>query len=465
MNLRAAAATVMSQVMTGVSLADALPKQMKHFSDSRDQAFLQALCYGVCRWYYRLAAILKLLLDKPLKAKDDDIYCLLLVGLYQLSDMRVQPYAAVAETVAATKAFKKMWAKNLVNAVLRNYQRRELELKETVEKTMTATFSHPDWMVSLLQKDWPDDWQAILSANNQHPPFSLRVNEQKITRAAYCEKLLAASGLEHGRGGPMCPPSGVNLKSGRTHGSAPTVQRQEQGVHIISETPSGILLTQPCDVESLPGFLQGEVSVQDGAAQLAAELLAPLPHQRVLDACAAPGGKTTHILEKQPHLAKLIALDSDATRLISVKENLDRLGLMADLICADAGDISQWWDGVPFDRILLDAPCSATGVIRRHPDIKLLRQAEDVFQLAKEQARLLSALWPTLKPNGLLVYATCSVYAEENVRVLSAFLAANRDANEEKIKAQWGKECLIGRQILPGMHDMDGFYFAVLRKH
>ena len=430
MNLRAAAARVVQQVMSGMSLADALPKQTSTFSDARDQAFLQAVCYGVCRWYFHLDAILKLLIDKPLKAKDQDIYCLLLVGLYQLNAMRVPPHAAVAETVAATKIFKKIWAKNLVNAVLRQYQRSTQALNEKAQKTQSALYSHPDWMIDRVQQDWPSEWQAILSANNVHPPFSLRVNQRKITRENYHKKLIAA----------------------------------EDEVKIISETRAGLMLIEPKNVELLPGFFQGEVSVQDGAAQLAAELSAPLPNERILDACAAPGGKTTHILEEQPKLAKLIALDSDATRLLAVQENLTRLDLTADLICADAGDLAQWWDGVLFDRILLDAPCSASGVIRRHPDIKLLRKAEDILPLAKQQARLLSALWSTLKPNGWLVYVTCSVYAEENVQVLSGFLAANPDAREEKIQAEWGKECVIGRQILPGMHDMDGFYFACLRK-
>ncbi|HSW68625.1 MAG TPA: 16S rRNA (cytosine(967)-C(5))-methyltransferase, partial [Gammaproteobacteria bacterium] len=265
---------------------------------------------------------------------------------------------------------------------------------------------------------------------NQHPPFSLRVNQKKITREKYMEKLAA----------------------------------QQMEVHLIPETLFGITLSVPCNVDQLPQFSEGHVSVQDGAAQLATELLSVLPNQRVLDAAAAPGGKTTHILESQPLLEKLIAVDRDPIRLDSVKENLDRLQLKTDLICADAGNASEWWDGILFDRILLDAPCSASGVIRRHPDIKLLRKAEDIVQLSKEQSRLLSALWPLLKPNGLLVYATCSVYAEENARVLTAFIAANPDAKEEKINAAWGKACSIGRQILPGMHGMDGFYFACLRK-
>lgn len=430
MNLRAVCATTLCEVMDGASLSDALPHYVAKINDPRDKAFIQAVCYGVCRWYFRLDFILQGLLEKPFKVKDQDVYCLLLVGLYQLIEMRVPPHAAVAETVDATRVLKKIWAKGLVNAVLRNYQRSVLEINQAIEKNLNAAYSHPTWMIDTVKKDWPHDWKDILLANNQHPPFSLRVNQKKITREKYLEKLTA----------------------------------EERDAQFISETKSGLTLRDACDVNLLPGFQQGEVSVQDGAAQLAAELLSVLPHHRVLDACAAPGGKTTHILELQPLLEKIIALDHDAARLSSVEENLERLQLKADLVCADAGNVSEWWDGVLFDRILLDAPCSASGVIRRHPDIKLLREAGDIHPFSKEQARLLTALWPTLKDDGLLVYATCSVYTEENSRVLSAFIAANPDAMEEKIDASWGKECPIGRQILPGMHGMDGFYFACLRK-
>lgn len=430
MNLRATAATVLCDVMNGASLSDSLPKHLGKVKDKRDQAFLQAVCYGVCRWYFRLDAILTMLLEKPLKEKDQDIYCLLLVGLYQLIEMRVPAHASLAETVDATKCLKKIWAKGLVNAVLRNYQRRHPEINLQIQKNLTAVYAHPLWMIEAIKKDWPENWEDILMASNQHPLFSLRVNQKKITREKYLAKLSA----QHIEAIP------------------------------ILETVSGITLLEARDVNTLPSFSQGEVSVQDGAAQLATELLSLLPKQRVLDACAAPGGKTTHILECEPLLEKVIAIDHDPLRLNAVKENLQRLQLTAELICADAGNIDEWWDGVLFDRILLDAPCSASGVIRRHPDIKLLREACDIHSLKKRQARLLTALWSVLKPNGLLVYVTCSVYAEENAHVLSDFIAANADVKEEKIAATWGKGCVIGRQILPGMHGMDGFYFACLRK-
>jgi 16S rRNA (cytosine967-C5)-methyltransferase len=430
MNLRAAAATVICDVLDGASLFDALPNMSAHFSDERDQAFLQAICYGVCRWYFRLDAVVNMLLDKPLKAKDQDIYSLILVGLYQLIDMRVPAHASVAETVAATKDFKKIWAKGLVNAVLRNYQRRAPEINEKIQQNNSAVYSHPDWIIAMMEHDWPEDWKNILIANNQHPPFALRVNAKYHDREEYLQ-MLAENELE------SC---------------------------IIPETRSGILLKEAVDVQQLPGFSAGYVSVQDGAAQLAAELLRVAPHDRVLDACAAPGGKAMHILELTPELAELIALDNDEVRIQSIQENLQRLNLSARVICADANQVDHWWDGKLFDRILLDAPCSASGVIRRHPDIKLLRKADDIPKLAKEQLRLLTALWPLLKPGGLLVYATCSVFSLENTRVLESFIAATPDVQEEKIKASWGKECAIGRQILPGMQGMDGFYFACLRK-
>jgi len=426
MNLRAAAAKIICDVMDGVSLADALPARSVQFNDSRDQAFLQAVSYGVCRGYFRLDAILKRLLDKPLKTKDQDIYCLMLVGLYQLTDMRVPAHASVAETVAATSVLKKIWAKGLVNAVLRRFQRSAQEINAEIQQHESAIYSHPVWMIDMIRQDWPADWKDILVANNQHPPFSLRVNQKNNSRETYLKKLTDA--------------------------------------YLIPETQAGIVLKDATDVRQLPGFAAGDVSVQDGAAQLAAELLGVAEQERVLDACAAPGGKTTHILELMPRLEKLVALDHDETRLLLVKENLQRLKLTADIICADAGNVEQWWDGKLFDRILLDAPCSASGVIRRHPDIKMLRQVDDMVRLAKEQLLLLTALWPLLKPGGLMVYATCSVFSLENTRVLESFIAATPDVKEEKINASWGRECAIGRQILPGMHNMDGFYFACLKK-
>jgi 16S rRNA (cytosine967-C5)-methyltransferase len=431
MNIRAAAAHVISEVVTqGRSLSDCLPETFTHFPEQRDQALLQAMCYGVCRRYFYLEGLLDLLLENPMKSKDHDIYALMLVGLYQLTDMRIPDYAAVAETVAAVIEFDKVWAKGLVNAVLRNYQRHIDELQIELEKNVEATYSHPDWFIGKVKKAWPAEWEAVMDANNQHPPFALRVNQRHGTRDSYLEKLAA----------------------------------ENITVSIIAETQSGIVLDEAMDVNRLPEFDQGAVSVQDGAAQIAAELLNLSSGLRVLDACAAPGGKTAHIAELQPDLADLIAVDNDATRLESVVENLERLQLNATCVHADAAATATWWDGKLFDRILLDAPCSASGVIRRHPDIKLLRRPEDIQHLAEEQMRLLTALWALLQVDGLILYVTCSIFPQENSQVLKQFLADNPDAIEEKIESGWGLSCEIGKQILPGMHGMDGFYYARLRK-
>jgi len=391
------------------SLTDSLSK------NPTDRAFIQALCFGVCRTYFKLDAVAQQLLQKPLKQKDQDVYLLILMGLYQMMEMHLPDYAAISETVAVAESLKKPWAKGLINAVLRNYQRNPIHTQHN---------AHPLWMTQKIEQDWPEQASAILNANNEHPPLVLRVNQKKISREAYLHKVAAFP---------------------------------------ILETEAGICLKTPVDVKEIPGFFEGEVSVQDGAAQLAAPLLQVQSGQRVLDACAAPGGKTAHILEITDDI-ELIALDHDSDRLDRVRENLERLGLSASYLCADAGDTTHWWDGNPFDRILLDAPCSATGVIRRHPDIKLLRRASDVAKLAKEQSRLLESLWPLLKVNGLLVYATCSLWPDENMNVVRAFISSHSDAIEQKIEAHWGLSCSVGRQILPGMHGMDGFYYACLRK-
>lgn len=429
MNSRALAAKIIQHVLSGSSLSEQLAEQLP-LINPRDQAFVQAICYGTCRWYGWLDAVLNLLMPKPLKTKDRDIYCLLLIGLYQLHSMRTPEHAAVSETVKAVTSFKKPWAKRVVNAVLREFLRSKTTLEAQLIKNPTASFSHPDWLIQALQTDWPDDWQMVLTANNQHPPLVLRVNAQKNTRDQYLA-ILAENGI----------PAVAN------------------GI-----SPVGIDLTTPVDVTKLPLFNKGFVSVQDAAAQLAAELLALAPGQRVLDACAAPGGKTAHLLEQQPRLAEVIAIDNKAERLTSVKATLQRLQLNANCLTADAGEPNAWWDGKPFDRILLDAPCSASGVIRRHPDIKLLRRATDISKLAQEQLRLLTALWPLLQPDGILLYVTCSVFAEENTNVVAKFLQSQEDVIEEKILVTWGKQCAFGRQILPGMHGTDGFYFAKLRK-
>ncbi|MFC1750493.1 16S rRNA (cytosine(967)-C(5))-methyltransferase RsmB [Pseudomonadota bacterium] len=430
MDVRTAAAKALDDVIRhGRSLSSVLP-QWQARVQPKDQALLQELCYGVCRWHPRLDALVGKLLQKKLKPKDTDVRCLMLLGLYQLIYMRVPDHAAVSATVAVTGKLKKPWAKGLVNAVLRNAQRQQESLMQEVDANPVGQWAHPEWLVSRLQGAYPDQWQQILDANNQHPPMCLRVNHDKTTRSDYLRKLTDA---------------GVDA----------------------TETPcseDGLMLAKAIDVESLPSFKDGHVSVQDSAAQLAAELLAAEEGDYVLDACAAPGGKTAHVLERQPGLAGMVALDIDAGRLERVKENFKRLQLKADIVVGDAAAPDSWWSGKQFDRIMLDAPCSASGVIRRHPDIKLLRRDTDIEQLSELQNLILKALWPLLKPGGMLLYVTCSVLPQENVKQLQRFCAEQGGATESPIRTEWGVKQAIGRQILPGQNGMDGFYYARLIK-
>jgi 16S rRNA (cytosine967-C5)-methyltransferase len=391
-----------------------------------DKAFVQALCYGVCRQYYRLDSILSHLVNKPIK--DIEVKALVLVGLFQLGHMRVKSYAAVSETVLAVR--NKPWAKSLVNAVLRNYLRNKADLDAKVDNIQSAALSHPDWLAKQLSLDWPDQAVDCMVANNQPPPMALRVNSAKISRESYLQRLAD---------------KGINADG-------------------VSFCPSAIILESPVPVDQLPGFNEGLVSVQDTAAQLAAELLEAQAEHRVLDICAAPGGKAAHILENHSQIKELIAVDIDESRMRRVTENFQRLGLQAKLIVGDASNPEAWWDGKPFDRILLDAPCSASGVIRRHPDIKLLRRPEDIPALQQLQKKILLAVWPLLAPGGVMLYATCSVFKQENEQQIQAFLAEHADSVEIPIDSTWGFARSHGRQILTGESAMDGFYYARLRK-
>lgn len=426
---RAIAARTVAAVLAGRSLSDPETTRRLESLPDRDRPLAQELAYGTVRWQPKLQRMAEGLLDKPLKAKEREVEALILVGLYQLLYLDVPAHAAVAETVAAVRPLRKEWARGLVNALLRRFLREQEAIVESLAGDEVAASAHPRWLLGRLKADWPEAWPAIVAANNARPPMTLRVNRRQGSRDAYLEAL-AAAGIE----------------------GTPT-----------RHAPDGIQLAQPVGVERLPGFWAGRVSVQDEAAQLAALLLEPQPGERLLDACAAPGGKTGHLLEAAPE-AELLALDRDPGRLGRVDENLRRLGLSASLKAGDAGAPESWWDGKPFDRILLDAPCSGTGVIRRHPDIKLLRRTEDIEALSGEQHRLLEALWPLLGPGGMLVYSTCSVLRDENDRQLSRFLEAHADAVEVPIPPGWGQAVAVGRQILPGNQGMDGFYYARLRK-
>jgi 16S rRNA (cytosine967-C5)-methyltransferase len=429
MNARAVAARALGQVLgEGRSLATALPPALGRLAP-RDRGLLQELCHGVCRWYPQLDALLGRLLARPLATTEPTVRALLLIGLYQLWHLRVPEHAAVAETVAATRQLRKSWAAGLTNAVLRTALRRRAELTTALDADPAARAAHPRWLLDRLRRDWPDHCPAIVAANNARPPLVLRVNRGRSDGERYRRTL---------------------AESGRIAEPVPGVA-------------SALVLAEPIDATALPGFAEGCVSVQDAAGQLAAPLLEVGPGQRVLDACAAPGGKTGHLLECEPSL-DLTALDRDADRLEQVGDNLRRLGLTARLIAGDARRPADWWDGAPYDRILVDAPCSATGVIRRHPDIKLLRRERDIAALAERQSAILAGLWPLLRPGGRLLYATCSVLRQENEQVIGAFLARHPDARERPIAADWGHPLPRGRQILPGETDMDGFYYAGLTK-
>ena len=426
---RALAARILARVEGGASLTAALDDSLPHTRDA-DRALVQELCYGTLRAWPRLEIITNALLRKPLGRKDRDLQALILLGLHQLTAMRIPAHAAVDETVGAVKALGKGWARGLVNAVLRNYQRRSQELLAQADASEPGHWAHPQWLIDALRAAWPGHWQQILTANNQRAPMTLRVNARRQSRDDYLQ-LLARAGI---------------------------------GAEATAFSDLGVRLHSPCDVAQLPGFPEGAVSVQDEAAQLAAPLLDPRPGERVLDVCAAPGGKTAHILEGGDDI-DLTALDIEPRRLQRVADNLQRLGLHATLHAGDARDPAAWWDGRPFHRILLDAPCSATGVIRRHPDIKLLRRPGDIETLLELQQEILCAIWPLLAPGGILLYATCSVLPRENEQQVDRFLVAHDDAQARPIAAQWGLAMQHGRQILPGQKGrMDGFYYACLHK-
>ncbi len=428
-SVRTAAAQILAQILKGQGSLSSLLPTYQHQVSEQDRPLLQELCFGTCRYHPQLSAYVDCLVDKPLRGKDTDIQALLLLGLYQLLHTRIPDHAALGETVEVTRYLKKPWATNLVNGVLRKFQRDKSKIDELLAHNLAFQSNHPAWLEGQLRKYWPKQLPDIIGANNSHPPFSLRVNIQKIGREDYL-RLLGDSGI-------------LAVKT--------------------SLSPYGVTLKTPCDPRKLPYFAEGWISVQDEAAQLSADLLQLAPNMRVLDACAAPGGKTGHMLEIEPTL-DVIALDADERRLVRVQENLSRLKLNANLLAGDGTRPQDWWDGEPFDRILLDAPCSATGIIRRHPDIKVLRTPEEIAKLSMLQGQLLDSLWPLLKPNGLLVYATCSVMPKENTQVIEAFLRRQTSAEHLEIAANWGIAQTCGRQLLPEIEGSDGFYYAILRQ-
>ncbi len=431
MQVRVAAVKVLLAVTRdGVSLNQCLPELLTQVVE-RDRPLLQDLCYGTLRWYPRLNTLLKVLLEKPFRSKDQDIHVLLACALYQIMETRIPDHAAVNEAVAVIKQLKKPWAKGLVNGVLRRFIRERDSLNEQLADKSVYLHAHPKWLYKRIEQAWPQQSTAIFAANNHPGPMTLRVNQQCQSRAEYLATLQA---------------TGIDARA-------------------TALSADGVQLLKATSVDAIPGFAEGQLSVQDEAAQLAAQLLELEPGQRVLDACCAPGGKTCHILEREPKLDELLALDIEESRLERVRENFERLNVRANLVAADAAATDEWWDGRMFDCILLDAPCSATGVIRRHPDIKLLRKPDDIARLVQLQAELLDALWPLLKSGGKLLYATCSILPEENDASIAGFIARQSDVEVITIAAEVGIQTSVGRQLLPTIDGHDGFYYALLSKN
>jgi 16S rRNA (cytosine967-C5)-methyltransferase len=423
-NLRAAATRAIQRVLHGRSLDDALTATAR-FDNPADGAMARALAYGVLRDLSLLQYLASRLMEKPLPP-DDEIHILILVGLQQLRTLKTPPHAAINETVEAVEALKRPTAHSLVNAVLRRYTREAAALEAALPSYPPTRYSHPAWLAKALQQAWPQ-WEAVMAANNQQGPLTLRVNRRRLSRDEYLKRLaemnIAAVAVEH--------------------------------------APDAVQLAEPRPVEKIPGFNSGQVSVQDASAQLAVDLLDLQPGQRVLDACAAPGGKTAHMLERAD--VQVLALDTDPQRLVRIDENLRRLKLQAQVTAGDAGEPARWWDRRAFDRILLDAPCSGTGVIRRHPDIKWLRRDSDIAALQQTQLKLLKAAWTMLKPGGRLVYATCSTLHDEGDEVMSRFRLLAEDFRLLKPDASWGEATEYGRRIAPG-GAYDGFYYAAMQK-
>ncbi len=431
--VRASAARIVANVLAaGRSLDDELAGDE---AEGSARGLKRSLCYGTLRWHFRLAAVLDALAARSPDRLAPPLRALVEVGLYQLVSGETAPHAAVAETVSAARLLGFDRAAGFVNAVLRRFQREQAEILHAVDRDIALRTSHPRWFVEALRRDRGSAAAAVLDANNAHPPLWLRVNRARATLEAAATEL-ATAGFD--------------------------VQR-----HPFA--PDALLVSPPTDVHSLPGFVDGRISVQDAAAQLAVELLAPEPGQRVLDACSAPGGKACHVLERTGGQVELTALDISGPRLDRVRANLARLGLAAEVREGDAARPSDWWDGRPYDRVLLDVPCSATGVIRRHPDIKVLRRQRDIPALARRQGVMLDALWATVRPGGVLLYTSCSVLAAENEQVVGAFLGrtagaldltATRTGDWPARPAGAGP----GYQVLPGEAGMDGFYYACLGK-
>lgn len=431
MNIRALAAQLLTPLFKNKGSLSTQLAALEKRCPEKDRALLRELCFGTMRFYPQLNELLKLLQNRPFNYKDVDIRALALLGLYQLIHTRIPGHAAINECVEACKVLKKPGAAKLINAVLRRFQREQEALIASLSDNPSYQFNHPDWMIAKLKNNWPEHWQQILSANNTQAPLTLRVNQKAGSRDEYLQQL--------------------------------DQQLGEDTATATAYSPVGIRLNSSGNVEKLPGYAVGAFSVQDEAAQLCADLLDLAPGQNVLDACAAPGGKLTHILEAQPKLARVDAVELEEKRARRIEDNLQRLRLKANLLIADAST-QDWWDGEAYDRILLDAPCSATGVIRRNPDIKYLRKGEDIHALGQIQLAILENCWAMLKPGGKLLYATCSIFPQENTRLIKRFAEQRSDVQHLDIDATWGIQCEYGRQLFPQPQGHDGFYYALLQK-
>jgi len=427
---RLTALKILASVLdSGSNLSDAEPENLP--DDARDRAFARHLAYGVLRWLTALEWLADRLLKKPLRQKDQDIYRLILIGLFQLWKGDGAAHASINESAECARQVGNPWAVPVINAVLRRFQR-EQDAWAGKLLEQDDQYAHPSWLLEAIRADWPQDWRQVVEENNRPGRLWVRLNRRFDAEETL--KVLLEKGF--------------------------TVERHTAVEDAIAISPAAA-------VSALPGFEQGRFSVQDPAAQLAPGLLKLEPGQRILDACAAPGGKSCHILEWEP-CVQLTSVDQSPSRLERIQENLNRLGygdnLAIRLVAANAAAPGEWWDEIPFDRILLDAPCSATGVIRRHPEIKWLRTPEQVEDAVKTQGILLEKLWPLLKPGGILLYATCSILSAENSKQIQQFVELHPDAELAEINATWGQKTGYGRQILPGELDMDGFFYASLLK-
>jgi 16S rRNA (cytosine967-C5)-methyltransferase len=428
--LASAARAVARIALGGRSAEDALAP----FESSSDRAAIRAITLGTVRWYLRLAPAIEPLLERPERLAPE-VRALLAVAAHQIEYSRNPAHSTVDAAVDGARILKQERAAGLVNAVLRRFAREKEPLLAKVDSDLASRVAHPRWLVDQLRAAWPEHFERVLEANNAHPPMVLRVDLNRVSVADYIAQLAAAGVIGHA----------------------------------IAWAPAAVRLEQPVPVSLLPGFNEGRVSVQDAGAQLAAPLLECHAGMRVLDACAAPGGKTSHLLELAPELSELIAVDIDARRLRRVQENLERLRRSATLSVADIREPQAFWDRRPFDRILLDAPCSSTGVIRRHPDIKLLRRPEDIPTLAETQRALLAACFRMLAPGGRLLYSTCSVLPPENEGVLADFLRRERRARLVPVtlasQVPGSVAQPLGVQLLPGAEaGTDGFHYACVEK-